>query len=205
MVEMTEEVKKTSYKPLWWLIALCAFPYIGGTIYYQYHGMWSEGETTNYGTLVEPAREVAGVTLAFADGSEAPIEDLRKKWLMLYLLDAPCGEACKKNIYFMRQVRKAMAQDRFRISRLMIVESLDLLDDELKTFLKEYPGMQVAVVKAGDKTALRAALDDGSADIYKKIMLVDPLGNYMMRYPVDLDPKPFLKDIKRLLTVSRIG
>ena len=52
---------------------------------------------------------------------------------------------------------------------------------------------------------LRAALDDGSADIYKKIMLVDPLGNYMMRYPVDLDPKPFLKDIKRLLTVSRIG
>jgi len=37
------------------------------------------------------------------------------------------------------------------------------------------------------------------------IYLVDPLGNLMMRFPPDLEPKSLLKDLKHLLKVSRIG
>jgi len=205
MHQMTEEVKKTSYKPLWWLIALCAFPYIAGTLYYQYHGLFPHAETNNHGALVEPVRELSGVRLEMLDGKQKSIEDFRRKWLMMYLLDDSCTEDCQKNIYFMRQVRKAMAQDRFRISRLLILDRAALHDADLAAFLEDYPGLEVAVVSAGDKARLAQMLEHEGSEIYRKIVLVDPLGNYMMRYPGELDPKLFLKDIKRLLSVSRIG
>jgi len=205
MHQMTEEVKKTSYKPLWWLIALCAFPYIAGTLYYQSLSWFPRAETTNHGTLVEPVRELSGISFEMSDGSQKSIEDYRRKWLMMYLLDDSCQENCQKNIYFMRQVRKAMGQDRFRISRLMILDRTALHDAELAAFLEDYPGLEVATVSVDDKARLAQLLEHEGGDIYRKIMLVDPLGNYMMRYPVELDPKLFLKDIKRLLSVSRIG
>ena len=33
----------------------------------------------------------------------------------------------------------------------------------------------------------------------------DPLGNLMMSYPADINPKGILKDLKKLLRASRIG
>ena len=37
------------------------------------------------------------------------------------------------------------------------------------------------------------------------IYLIDPLGNLMMRFPKDADPARMVKDLKRLLKISRIG
>ncbi|MNT11768.1 hypothetical protein D3C72_1466670 [compost metagenome] len=37
------------------------------------------------------------------------------------------------------------------------------------------------------------------------LFLVDPLGNLMMRFPQDPDPKKMSGDLKKLLKVSRIG
>jgi hypothetical protein len=36
-------------------------------------------------------------------------------------------------------------------------------------------------------------------------MTIDPLGNLMMRFPADPEPKRMLKDLERLLKASRIG
>ena len=148
---MNETVKKTSYAPLWILIALCAFPYIGGTIYYQYWKNDPEAKTNNYGTLVSPVRELKDIKLTLQDGSVKSITDYRKKWLMMYVLDADCAEYCQKNLYFMRQIRKAMAQDRFRINRLFILQREDLLNTDLKTLLTEYPGIEVAILNEESK------------------------------------------------------
>jgi hypothetical protein len=35
--------------------------------------------------------------------------------------------------------------------------------------------------------------------------VVDPLGNLMLRFPVQPDPSKMLKDMQRLLKYSRIG
>jgi hypothetical protein len=39
----------------------------------------------------------------------------------------------------------------------------------------------------------------------RHIYVVDPLGNLMMRYPEDPDPGRVIKDLERLLKLSRIG
>ena len=37
------------------------------------------------------------------------------------------------------------------------------------------------------------------------VYIVDPLGNLVLRYPVETEPKPVLEDLKRLLKLSQIG
>ena len=46
---------------------------------------------------------------------------------------------------------------------------------------------------------------DGGADISNGIWIADPLGNLVMRYQFDQPPQDLLKDLRRLLKVSRIG
>jgi cytochrome oxidase Cu insertion factor (SCO1/SenC/PrrC family) len=48
-------------------------------------------------------------------------------------------------------------------------------------------------------------MQDASGNAFRKIMLIDPMGNFMMEYDSQPDPELVLKDVKRLLTISRIG
>jgi hypothetical protein len=202
---MSEEKKRGSYMPLWILIAVCALPYLAGTLYFQFKDELPQTGNTNYGQLIIPVRAVESIDLDMADGTRKPITDYRKKWLMLYVLDGACGEECQKNLYFMRQVRKAMAEERFRINRLLILERKELLTAQLEKLLTEFQGMDVAVFAEPAKARFLSTFDSGSGNIFKKIMVVDPLGNFMMEYDQNPDPERLLKDIKRLLAVSRIG
>ncbi len=202
---MNEKVKKGSYAPLWILLALSALPYLAGTLYYKYRDELPQTRTSNYGTLVQPAREIKDVQLQLSDGSDKAFAEYQKKWLMLYILDDNCDEDCLKNIYYMRQVRKAMAQERFRINRLLILDSAMTDKNQLEKIKESYPGMDIATVSAETKQHFYSTIQQGSGSIFKKIMLVDPFGNYMMEYLQLPDPEKVLKDIKRLLSISRIG
>jgi hypothetical protein len=59
----------------------------------------------------------------------------------------------------------------------------------------------VAVREGAVLAALFPAEQDAAAHIY----LVDPLGNLMMRFPVDPDPARVIKDLKQLLKFSGFG
>jgi hypothetical protein len=49
------------------------------------------------------------------------------------------------------------------------------------------------------------AFADGSAAVGEWIYLIDPLGNLLMRYGSDANPKGMLEDLERLLKYSKIG
>ncbi len=202
---MSEKTKKGSYAPLWILIGLCTLPYIAGTLYYQFRDVLPEVGQSNYGRLVQPVKEIRDVQLVLIDGKATDFSEFRKKWLMLYLLEGECHEACQKNFYFMRQVRKAMAEDRFRINRLVVLDKPELETEALHRVLSEFPGISVANLNQTSRQYLYSTIDNGSGSIFGKIMLIDPLGNYMMEYQSDPDPMEMLKDIKKLLSVSRVG
>ncbi len=200
-----EKKKKNSYAPLWALIALSALPYIVGTIYYQFRDQLPLTSGSNYGLLIEPARELKSTSMTLLDGSNRDITSYQKKWLMLYMLDGECDKNCLQNLYFMRQVRKAMAGDRYRINRLLLVENDNVISDDLLKQLKDFPGMHVATIDNKNKDSFYSTIGGLSGNIFNKVMLVDPFGNYMMEYPSKPDPERLLKDVKRLLSISRIG
>ena len=71
-----------------------------------------------------------------------------------------------------------------------------------------YPGQQVISNSATDSNLLldNFRLDDAVNPIKAgRIYISDPLGNLMISYPADINPKGILKDLKKLLRASRIG
>jgi cytochrome oxidase Cu insertion factor (SCO1/SenC/PrrC family) len=201
---MNEARRKSKYAPLWILIAVTFLPVLVAWLYYLFYDQLPHIGTSNNGQLVSPVRPVASFDLVSLDGQSYRAGALQGKWTLLTVGSSACAEQCQKNMYIMRQVRLATDRDRSRIQRLFILDDRRQLDQFLAR-LAGYEGMAVAT---GDRRALDdfyAILDTGDGLVMDRIFIIDPLGNYMMEYPVGMDPELILEDLKRLLEVSKIG
>ena len=162
------------------IFAICAAPIVLGTAAY-YFG-WVEGKTGNYGELLPP-RSLD--TPAFTA--------LRGKWVLVTLDAAACDARCEKKLYVVRQVRRAQGAGAERIERLWLVTD------------GGRPRAELLAAIEGSHVERSAESGMFPGDPLAQIYLVDPLGNLMMRYPADADPSRMIKDLERLLKVSRIG
>lgn len=211
---MTEEVnvednktepKKGSRAPLVWLFLLSAVPYLLATIYYQYRDELPGGGTSNYGHLVQPVVNITGVTFKDLDGNETKIEELQRKWVMLYVVKGECDEVCQKNIYYMTQVRKGMAEDRYRIKRVVLLDNDNSAKIELPNIVEHYKSLLISRMDKKSQALFYTKLNEGVKEVFGRILLIDPFGNLMMEYDVLPDPKKINKDVRRLLNLSRVG
>ncbi|MDH5573064.1 MAG: hypothetical protein OEY89_14985, partial [Gammaproteobacteria bacterium] len=111
----------------------------------------------------------------------------------------------QKNMYKIRQIRKAMAQDRSRIERVFVLSDNQDVNG-FKSKIKDYQGMYV-IKHAEDKAtqAFTQQLTIPGQLLDNGIYIIDPLGNYMMAYPEDADAAKILDDVRRLLKISKIG
>ena len=70
------------------------------------------------------------------------------------------------------------------------------------------PGQRVIVEPGLDKYLLLRKFEIGNGDLpieAQRLYIIDPLGNLMMSYPPDINPRGIMKDLKKLLKFSRIG
>ena len=109
-------------------------------------------------------------------------------------MPAACDAYCEKKLYFMRQVRPRRARSMERVERLWVLTDAGAPRAEL---LAAIEGTRIATQPCDPELSGRIRVDH--------IYLVDPLGNLMMRFPRDPDPSRMLKDLQRLLKLSRIG
>jgi cytochrome oxidase Cu insertion factor (SCO1/SenC/PrrC family) len=192
--------------PVILLAAIFVLPVVLAVLVFNIEDFRPRG-MTNHGELVIPARPLHVVGFKRPDGSDFNIEDLKKYWTLVYIGDSKCDEACQEKIYIMRQVRWSQGDEMNRVNRLFIVVDEGGLPN-LKALIDKYPGMSVAT---GNQKHMQAFVDQfelkgkpaavGAGRLY----IVDPLGNLMMSYPADAEPKGILKDLKKLLKVSQIG
>lgn len=167
---------------------------------------WRPSSIGNHGELIQPVRQIEGVSLQTLDGKPAHFSELRGKWIMVHIGPSSCPEECLKNIYTMRQVHAAQAKEIGRVQRIFIATDMETAE-QLKAKLVGYPEMPVWT---GEKKALAEVLQSfgiGAAQGAERqgIYLVDPLGNLIMRYPPGTDPGGMLKDLTRLLKYSWVG
>jgi cytochrome oxidase Cu insertion factor (SCO1/SenC/PrrC family) len=177
------------------LAAVFAVPVVAA--YLAYFG-WRPSGHTNYGELlkVTPLQLTAGKTL---QGTAFDLEALRGKWLMVHIGPARCDPDCVRQLYLMRQTRIAQGKEQSRIERLWVLTDAGAVDPVL---LKDYPGLYVwRPDQATFVEQFPAAQHNQAGHIY----MVDPLGNLMLRFPQQPDPKKMLKDLKLLLKASQIG
>ena len=168
---------------------------------------WRPARTKNHGELVQPARPLQDIALDTLDAPAISVDRLKGKWTLVYFGPAECLQPCTDNLYKMRQVTAAQGKEAHRVQRLMVVTDTKALD-LLRYTLKEYPGMHVAIgpAEAVQRLAAQFALPAGSPlDNRHRLYIVDPLGNLMMSYPADADPRGINKDLGLLLKASQIG
>lgn len=176
------------------LIGVFVVPVIAAWI--AYFG-WRPAAHSNYGTLlnVTPLAHMTGVSV---DGQPYDLAALRGKWVMVHLGGGSCDAACRQQLYLMRQTRIAQGKAQSRIERLWVVDDAAQPDASL---LAEHPGLLVWRPADAAFVAQFPAGDARASHIY----LLDPLGNVMLRFPANPDPKRMMKDLKLLLKASQIG
>ena len=161
--------------------------------------------TSSHGDLIRPATPLTGFLLEENTGGTVNLDSLKGLWTMLYFSEGSCEESCQQNLYHMRQVRLALARNMDRVQRLVVTTETGTINQEL---LDQHEGLRVATGGAAAVNGLKQQVLTAEAEMGispDAIYLIDPMGNLMMRFPADLNPKGMLKDLKHLLKVSRIG
>ncbi len=170
------------------------------------HG-WRPAGTTNKGTLIQPPLPL-DLPAGLISATEKPVSQdfLSGKWTLVYIGDAACGEVCRNRLYQMRQVRLAQGENLRRVQRLFLVTGASDAAD-LKKILADYPDMAAALLSPEQAAAIAPmfSVEGISMQGADNLYLVDPLGNLMMYYSPDADPRGMIQDLQRLLKYSHTG
>ena len=190
----TEAQRRSGRLKAFFILLVCAAPTIAAYLAYY---VWQPQGRTNYGELVEP-RQVTATALTAADGRASSLADLKGKWVMVQFDDAACAEACARKLFAMRQSRLAQGREMDRIERVWVVLDTGTTNPEVAKLTDD-----VHVLRAKDPGVM--AHFPAPESVRDHVYLIDPLGNVMLRFPREADPRRMMKDLSRLLKASRVG
>jgi hypothetical protein len=176
------------------ILAVCAAPVIAS--YFTYYVIRPEGRR-NYGELINPQRPLPAFTGTDVQGRDVPLASLKDQWLLVSVADSACDKACEDHLYLQRQLRETLGKEKGRLDWVWLRTGDPALSEPLK---QATSAATVLHVKAGDlATWLQPAPGQQLQD---HLYLVDPMGNWMMRFPASLDPQKAKRDLERLLRAS---
>ena len=130
--------------------------------------------------------------LSLIDGVEnLKFED--GKWL--FATYASKGAELEDALYLMRQLNVALNRDINKLKRAVFSQDMQILEVQLT----DYPRTQVIIDTEGK--LYKKLLDAGNEKFFleQKIFIIDPYGRAVMFFPVSMDPKLILKDLKVLI------
>ena len=200
MTPATNRSRLSSRQQFLLLVALFAAPLLAAWLLV---GHWRPAGMTHHGELLDPAQPVAYLRVRQVNGQELNTAYLHGRWTLAYI-GAGCGERCQHGLYNMRQVRLALGKDMGRAQTLLMLSEAP--GPELAEWLnREHAAMTVGVADAATLSFFGQAFAGGEAAANSWIYLIDPLGNLVMRYRTDDNPKGILEDLRRLFKYSKIG
>ncbi|MEY4718503.1 MAG: hypothetical protein RL563_1121 [Pseudomonadota bacterium] len=157
---------------------------------------------TNNGELIEPPSptELAQFT-GYDEFSSQNLKELQGHWIMVNVLPTgQCGQSCQDALHKTRQISLMMGKDIARIRRLALLYSA-----HSNAFSKEWQE-DARLLKAIASPSIQENLHVLAAGGEEGMLLImDPLGNLMMKYPAGYDPYKVRNDLSKLLRISQIG
>jgi hypothetical protein len=115
------------------------------------------------------------------------------KWLFATyaLKDAELETA----LYLMRQLNVALNRDINKLKRVVFSQDVEMSEDKLI----DYPRTQVIFDAEGKLFEKLLETSNEEFFLEQKIFIIDPYGRAVMFFPVSMDPKLILKDLKVLI------
>jgi hypothetical protein len=176
------------------VLAVCAAPVVAS--YFTYYVIKPQG-TRNYGQLIADLKPLPAVTARDLKGQPVDLTSLRKQWLLVSVAGGACTEVCEKHLYQQRQLREALGKEKERLDWVW------LIDDEVPVKDALLPALQAAtVLRVPDKALTNWLAPEQGHALQDHLYLVDPHGQWMMRFPADANPYKIKSDLERLLRAA---
>jgi hypothetical protein len=197
MTEASNPVPPKASRRTLVVLLLLFFAPLAAAFFLYYQTGWRPAGSSNNGELLQPVRQLPA-------GAESVLHGVGpedRNWALVYVGDGKCDEDCRRALVVARQTRLSLNQEMTRVNRVFFATSNCC---DLAYIDAEHKGLKVR--DAGDPEAVDQLLSVLPAGDHRYwLYIVDPLGNFVMRYDVRKEPRGLYEDIKKLLKLSHIG
>jgi len=190
--------KKRSNMALWVLTASFFIPAILAVLFFYFGDRPS---IKSNGELIIPIVDIHTLGITGKDGVELSEEELTPHWRMLYFVGSSCDSNCQTSLYNMRQINIGIGKYQDRVNHGIV--HLAEPDEAFVALIEKEHQAAGRIYTTPAKIKAISKLESNPLQL-QSIYLVDPLGNIMMHFPKDLEPKLINKDMTKLLKVSRL-
>lgn len=163
------------------LMALATFMYSSGWM--------SPSGRVNNGLLLTPVVALQSLTVLDVPGLTS------EKWQLILRVEGSCDARCDAWVVTLRQLHVALGKNESRVERLY------LSDHSAPASVENVGYYRTVTTPLTPLGSLIQSAPVGNAGIF----VSDPLGNMMLYYSLDADPKDIINDMKKLLKLSMIG
>lgn len=184
----------------WKMIAMmlvCASPVIAS--YFTYYVVRPEGRSV-YGELIQPQKDMPDISVMDKQGQNIALKSLRDQWLLVNVSTGTCDARCEQNLFYSRQLREVLGREKTRLDRVWLVTDDAPVDAKLQPLLH-----LVHVLQMPEDTVKTWITPSAGQQLEDHLYVVDPMGNFMMRFPANMDVDGASKakrDLSRLLRAS---
>jgi hypothetical protein len=179
------------------VLLVCAAPVVAS--YFTYYVVRPEGRR-NFGELVDPQRPLPRIEATDLQGKATTLEPLKGQWLLVTVGGGACAAECERQLYLQRQLREGLGREKDRVDRVWLVNDGAPVRPELLPALKGAAVLRVAPAQLAQW--ITPAQGHKSEE---HLYVVDPMGNWMLRFPPNLDTAGAARakrDLERLLRAS---
>jgi hypothetical protein len=179
------------------VMLVCAAPVIAS--YFTYYVVKPQGHAA-YGQLIDPQRPLPALMATAVDGTAIDLRSLKGQWLLVVVGKAGCDSLCEKYLYLQRQLRESLGREKDRVDRLWLVSDEAALPERLGQGLRG-----ASVLRLPQAQLAQWLAPEAGHQLDEHMYLIDPLGNWMMRFPAGMDAAGASKakrDIERVLRAA---
>lgn len=180
------------------VLLACAAPVVAS--YFTYYVIRPQGRS-NYGVLVQPSRTMpATLSLRTLEGQPVSPASLRNQWLLVAVGGGACDEACAQRLFMQGQLRQMLGRERERLDKVWLVSDDAPVTAERRALLGGLEPVQALRVPLAELTAWLQPAPGQPLEAH--LYVVDPMGEWMMRFPPQPEPAKVKRDLDRLLRAS---
>jgi hypothetical protein len=179
------------------VMLICAAPVVAS--YFTYYVVRPEGRR-NYGELINPQRPLPDLMGTTLDGRSVNLRTLKDQWLLISVSGGACDAACANHLYFQRQLREGLGKNKDRMDRVWLVDDAAPVAEALLPALRD-----ATVIRMSREALSQWLAPQAGQQLENHLYVVDPMGNWMMRFApgVDLSTAPKIKkDLEHLMRGS---
>ena len=179
------------------IVLICAAPVIAS--YVTYYWIRPEG-TRSFGELIDPQRPLPAITATDLNGQTVDFHHLKGQWLFVAVSQGACELECESLLYVQRQLHKALGKEADKFERVWLITQQTPVKPQLIEALQG-----ATVLRVDDAQLSQWLVAAQGHKLSDHLYLVDPMGNWMMRFPPHPDASAaakIKKDLDRLLRAA---